>query len=120
VKGLTNDAETQTMTQLRLSGYSTIAMAAAADFLANVSSGGDLDDLLNCESSNDQSAKLCTVEFSDELLSKAYRRPLNDEDTAIISGLYDDIVSLYEDEGNEATDIETRMAALEAIIVDRF
>ena len=116
VKGLTNDAETQTMTQLRLSGYSTMAMAAADDFLTDVRSGDHLDDLLNCESSNAQSAKLCIEEFSNELISKAYRRPLNDGDTAIISGLYDDVVSLYEDAGIEANDIETRMAALEAII----
>ena len=117
VRGLTNHAETQTMTQLILSAYSAVAMAASDDFLADVGSGDDLDDLLNCESSDDaQSAKLCIEGFSNDFVSRAYRRPLTDEDTAAISGLYDEISSLNENAGNELTDVDTRMATLGAII----
>ena len=53
VKGLTNDAVTQTLTQLAISGYSTMALAASNDFLNDVTTTEQLGNLLGCSISTE-------------------------------------------------------------------
>ena len=121
VRGLSNDAVTQFTTQLTLSGYSTLAVAATNDFLRDTTSKADIDQLLNCSvllENIDASAptRECVQEFSKGLVSAAYRRPSNSTDAENISEIYDSIITINEDAGNRPYNFAAHKATIQGII----
>ena len=121
IHALTNDATTQFLTQLTVSGFSTMAIAASNDFLQDVSSKDELAELLDCTTLTeniDTSAptRACVEEFSKNLIAKAYRRSVNDDDATSISTLYDSIISFNETQDNELFDITAHRNTIQAIL----
>ena len=120
VNGLTSDSATQTLTQLAVSGYASLATAATNDFLTGFSSKSRLDVLMDCETLLEgietvSPTRACVEEFSKNLVSKAYRRPANDIDAANITELYNVINVFNSEAGNSTTNFAAHRSAIHAI-----
>lgn len=121
VNGLTSDSGTQTLTQLTLGGYSTLAIAASNDFLAPIESKSELEDFLGCPAlieniETSAPTRTCVEEFSKILVKKAYRRQNNDDDADNISRIYDNVIAFNEAAGNALFDITAHKVTLQSIL----
>ena len=111
VKGLPNDSATQTLSHQSIAGYSTMALAAGADFLKDVTSRDELGLALECSTlienynpTNQLGA--CTAAFTSNLITKAYRRPSNDDDVANIAEILNALDANIQQVGIEKFSIE--------------
>lgn len=86
VGGLRNDVNGQLLTQLGISGYTNVASAIADVFLAGVSSEADLRGLLNCANGT---MSECATLFGQDLMRRAFRRPVTDDELATMQTLVD-------------------------------
>ena len=120
VSGLTSDSVTQTLTQLAVSGYASLATAATNDFLDGYNSKSRLDIKMDCETllegiDTESPTRACVEEFSKNLISKAYRRPVNEIDAANITKLYDVINAFNREAERSATDFGAHRSVIHAI-----
>lgn len=106
-EGLVNAANRQRVTQFSISGYATLTRAIAEEVLAGVNLQGYLD-LLACDelggSTADYSPEMCTRDYGEQLMRRAYRGAFNDTDVEQLDALMTGIDELIA--GGDFTQIE--------------
>ena len=103
VLGLLNDASTQLVTQVALSGYINMIDTLVNAYFETVTTNDEMSELYNCEGNLLDCGKLVT----NQIAEKAFRRALTEEEILQINSLFDAVTVSYTEEDLEADQNDT-------------
>lgn len=116
VGGLANDANTQTLTQLAISGFERLATAAAEQVLADVATNEQLTDKLGCTDSIDAGVSECLVSYGAELFRKASRGVESPDYEIAARAIIEQIEGLHEAEGEDPAAFSARVVQFQSLV----
>lgn len=105
ISGLRNDASTQLLTQVAVSGYVNMVDALVDVYLDGVSTINALLSKYDC----DGNVLSCYTTVTTSLASQAFRRELNDQDAADFSAISESINAAYTEAGLDGNSVEAHL-----------
>jgi len=105
ISGLRNDASTQLLTQVAVSGYVNMVDTLVDTYLDGVSTVNALLSKYDC----DDSALNCYTTVTTDLASQAFRRELSEQDIADLSAISGSINTAYTEAGLDGNSVEAHL-----------
>lgn len=105
ISGLRNDASTQLLTQIAVSGYVNMVDTLVDTYLDGVSTVNALLSRYDC----DGNALNCYTTVTTSLASQAFRRELNDQDAADLNAISESINAAYTEAGLDGNGVEAHL-----------